>query len=69
MKSTAVKSTAVKSTAVKTAAVKTAAVKTAAASMRRCAGEVWLAEDSRAQQRGCNAHHNPCLPARGSVVA
>ena len=41
----------VKSTAVETpsAAVPSAPV--------RCVGEIWLAEDSRAQQSGCNAYH------------
>jgi hypothetical protein len=51
---TGVKTAAVKTAAVKTAAVKTAAMPSASARVR----EIWLAEDSCAQQRGCNAHHS-----------
>ena len=46
-------------------AVKSAAVPSA--SMR--VGEIWLAENSRAQQRSCDAHHSPCLLRGGFVIA
>jgi hypothetical protein len=75
MKSVSVKTTgvepagvepaAVKTTAVKTAAVKTAAMPSASARVR----EIWLAEDSCAQQRGCNAHHSLCLSRSDFVIA
>jgi hypothetical protein len=66
----AVKTTAVKTPGVKTAGVKTAAVKTAAmpSASARVRG-IWLAEDSCAQQRGCNAHHSLCLSRSGFVIA
>ena len=45
-----------------------AAMESAAAAMR-CVGEIWLAENSRAQQRSCNAHHTPPFPGLGSAIA
>jgi hypothetical protein len=44
------------------------AVETAAAPMR-CVGEIWLAENSGAQQRSRNAHQRPPFPAPGSAIA
>ena len=61
---TGVKSAAVEPSTVETAAVETASVPSASASV----GEIWLTEDSRAQQRSCNTHHSPCLPRSGFVV-
>jgi len=40
---------------------------TSAPAVRRV-GEAWLAEDSRAQQCSCNAHHTPPFPGPGSAV-
>jgi hypothetical protein len=60
MKPTAMKPTAMKPTAMKPTAVP-------AASMR--VGEIWLAENGRAQQRSCYAHHSPCLLRGGFVIA
>jgi hypothetical protein len=72
MKPVGVKSTAVEAAAVKTpaAAVKTpaATVPSAPAAMR-CVGEIWLAENSRAQQCSSNAHHTPPFAGPGSVIA
>jgi hypothetical protein len=73
MKSTAVETAAVKSAksaAVEAAAVETpfAAMESAAATMS-CVGEIWLAENSRAQQRGCNAHHPPPFTGPGCAIA
>jgi hypothetical protein len=70
MKSVSVKTTGVEPAGVEPAAVKTAAVKTPAmpsASAR--VREIWLAEDSCAQQRSCNAHHSLCLSRSGFVIA
>jgi hypothetical protein len=55
---------AVKSAAMKPTAMKSAAVPSA--SMR--VGEIWLAENGRAQQRSCYAHHSPCLLRGGFVI-
>ena len=33
-----------------------------------CVGEIWLAEDSRAQQRSRNAHNEPRLPRSGFAL-
>jgi hypothetical protein len=61
MKSASVEPASVKSTAVEPASVKSTAVETPSAAVPsapvRCVGEIWLAEDSRAQQSGCNACH------------
>jgi hypothetical protein len=35
----------------------------------RCVGEIWLAENSRAQQCGCNAHQTPTFARPGSAIA
>jgi hypothetical protein len=35
----------------------------------RCEGETWLPENSRAQQRSCNAHHTPPFSRLGSAIA
>ncbi len=65
-------------TAVEPAAVepaKSAAVETPSAAVPsaptpvRCVGEIWLAEDSRAQQCSCNAHHTPPFTRPGSAIA
>lgn len=76
---TTVEATGVETTGVDTAAmeavVEPAAVEPAtmeAAAMSSAStrmGEIWLAENSRAQQRSCNAHHSPCLPGGGFVIA
>jgi hypothetical protein len=83
MEPTGVKSTAVETAAVETAAVETAAVKSTtveaaavetpsaavpSAPVRRV-GEIWLAENSRAQQRSCNADHTPPFAGSGSAIA
>ena len=56
-----VKSASMKSASVEPASVKSTAVETPSAAVPsapvRCVGEIWLAEDSRAQQSGCNACH------------
>jgi hypothetical protein len=49
----------------KSSAVEPATVPSAAASV----GETWLADNSRAQQRSCNAQHAPSLPGGGFVIA
>jgi hypothetical protein len=76
VKSAAVKPT--KSAAVEAAAVKpakSAAVETPSAAVAsapapvRCVGETWLAENSRAQQCSCNAHHTPTLARLGTAIA
>lgn len=60
----------VKSTAVETAVKRAkSTVETPAAPVRRCLGEFWLAEDRRAQERSCNAHHGPRFPGPGSAIA
>jgi len=68
-----------RSTAVETAAVKSAkpaAMKSATAvkapaptASVRCVSKVWLADDGRAQQRGCDAHHRPFLLGPGFAIA
>jgi hypothetical protein len=73
------KSSAVETTGVETAAmeptVETAAVETAtmpSASMPSTSasvGEIWLAENRRAQQPSCNGHYRPCLPGSAFVIA
>ena len=63
-----------KSAALETAAVEastveppsSAAVPSAAA---RCVGEIWLAEDCRAQQCNCNAHHAPTFARPAFAIA
>jgi hypothetical protein len=78
VKSTAVETAAVKSTTVEAAAVEAAAVEAAAVETPsaavpsapvRCVGEIWLAENSRAQQRSCNADHTPPFAGSGSAIA
>jgi hypothetical protein len=73
VKSTAVETAAVKSTTVEAAAVEAAAVETPSAAVPsapvRCVGETWLAENSRAQQRSCNADHTPPFAGSGSAIA
>jgi hypothetical protein len=34
----------------------------------RCVGEIWLAEDSRAQQCSCNAHDAPTFARPGFAI-
>jgi hypothetical protein len=34
-----------------------------------CVGEIWLAENNRAQQCGCNAHQTPTFARPGSAIA
>jgi hypothetical protein len=46
----------------------TAAVPSAAAPMR-CVGEIWLAENGRAQQRSRKAHQTPLLPGPSFAIA
>jgi hypothetical protein len=79
VKSAAMETSGVKPAAMETSGVKPAAmeptVETAAmssASMPPASarlGEIWLAENSRAQQRSCNTRHGPCLPRGGFVIA
>jgi len=52
-------------TAVETA---TTAMPAAPAPMGRV-GDIWLAENSCTQQRGCHAHQTPRFPGPGSVIA
>jgi hypothetical protein len=71
---TGVKSAAVKTTGVEPAAVEPAMEPTAVESATvpstsASLGEIWLADDSRAQQRSCNAHHSSSLPGGGFVIA
>ena len=54
----------VETAAVETATMPSASVPSASASV----GEIWLAENSRAQQRSCNTHHSPCLPGIGFPI-
>jgi hypothetical protein len=73
MEPTGVKSTAVETAAVKSTTVEAAAVETPSAAVPsapvRCVGEIWLAENSRAQQRSCNADHTPPFAGSGSAIA
>jgi hypothetical protein len=73
MEPTGVKSTAVETAAVKSTTVEAAAVETPSAAVPstpvRCVGETWLAENSRAQQRSCNADHTPPFAGSGSAIA
>jgi hypothetical protein len=62
------KPSAMKSATAVEAATATAAVPPAAAPMR-CVGEVWLAENGRAQQRSRKAHQTPLLPGPSFVIA
>jgi hypothetical protein len=72
-KSTAVEPAGVEPT-VETAAVETATMPSATMpsasvpSASASVGEIWLAENSRAQQRSCNTHHSPCLPGSGFPI-
>jgi hypothetical protein len=66
MKSVAVKSG--KATAVEPA-MKAAAMETPSATVRHCAGEIRLAENRRAQQRGCEADYEPPFPRRARLLA
>jgi hypothetical protein len=68
VKSTAVETAAVKSTTVEAAAVETPSAAVPSAPVR-CVGETWLAENSRAQQRSCNADHTPPFAGSGSAIA
>jgi hypothetical protein len=68
VKSTAVEAAAVKSTTVEAAAVETPSAAVPSAPVR-CVGEIWLAENSRAQQRSCNADHTPPFAGSGSAIA
>jgi hypothetical protein len=63
-----VKSAAVETTGVEPAAVEPAMPSTAVPPSARV-GEIWLAEDSGAQQRSCNAHDGPHLSRSGLVIA
>jgi hypothetical protein len=66
-----VKSAAAKPARVEPAGVKSAAVKTSTSTpaVRRCEGEVWLAENSRPQHRSGNAHRTPPFSRLGSAIA
>ena len=81
VQSAAVETTGVEPAAMKPAAMKPAAMKPAAmkpAAMEPATtmppaaarvGETWLAEDRRAQQRGCNAYRSLCFSGSGFVFA
>jgi hypothetical protein len=81
VKSTAVETAAVKPAAVETAAVKpaksaaveAAAVETPSAAVPsapvRCVGEIWLAENSHAQQCSGNTNHTRPFAGPGSAIA
>jgi|SRR6516165_8883265 hypothetical protein len=63
----AAKSGTVETGTVETAAVEsTPTVKTSSATVR-CLGEIWLAEQSHAQQPSCNARYTPPFLWLGSI--
>jgi hypothetical protein len=67
---TAVKTATVKGITVKaakSATVETAAVKTAKSATVGCVGEIWLAEQSDAQQPSCNSRCTPPFLWPGSI--
>jgi hypothetical protein len=66
VKSAAVETTGVETTGVEPAATEPAMPSTAVPPSA-CVGEIWLTEDSGAQQRSCNAHDGPHL-SRSSLV-
>jgi hypothetical protein len=67
MKSTAMKPA--KPSAMKSAAAVETATTAVAAPAPMGVGDIWLAENSCTQQRGCHAHQTPRFPGPGSVVA
>jgi hypothetical protein len=63
-----VKSAAMEPTAVEPTAVEPATVKAPAAAVR-CVGEIWLAENRRAEQCSSNAHKTPPFPPPGFAIS
>jgi hypothetical protein len=53
---------------VESAAAEASTVETPSAAVR-CVGEIWLAEDCRAQLCSCNAHHAPTFARRAFAIA
>jgi hypothetical protein len=73
-----VETAAVESTAMKPAkpsamksatAVETATTAVPAAPAPMGVGDIWLAENSCTEHRGCHAHQTPRFPGPGSVIA
>ena len=54
--------------AVEAPAVEASTVEPPSAAVR-CVGEIWLAEDCRAQQCSCNAHHAPTFARPAFAIA
>jgi hypothetical protein len=67
-KSAAVETTTMETAAVKSPAVAPSAVASSAATVC-CVGEIWLADNSRAQQCSGNAQHTPRFAGPGSAIA